>query len=68
VVSIEQKYAASGKQNGTGTQKLAEVVSITTPAVLQLLSADGIQADASTVEDVANVVVAVLNAKAAPTS
>jgi hypothetical protein len=66
VVSIEQKYAAAGKQNGTGAQKLAEVLSIATPATLQLFAKEGVDVDAAEVEKITNVVVDALNAKMPP--
>ena len=42
IISIEQKYAASGVQNGTGAQKTAEVLALSGPALAQLLAAAGV--------------------------
>lgn len=42
VVSIEQKYAAANLQNGTGTQKAAEVLALSGPAATQMLTAAGV--------------------------
>lgn len=68
VISIEQKYAASGIQSGTGLQKSAEVLSLAGPAATQLLT----QAGVSNVTDdyissIVTAVVGVLNA-ISPTS
>jgi hypothetical protein len=38
VLEVEQKYAASGIQSGTGTQKLAEVMTLAGSAVTALLT------------------------------
>ena len=38
VLLVEQKYAASGAQSGTGAQKLAEVLLLTEQAVTALLA------------------------------
>src|SRR5229473_1500182 len=43
VLLVEQKYAASGVQSGTGAQKLAEVVLLTEQSVTWLLSKDGVR-------------------------
>lgn len=43
VVQTEQKFAALGKQSGTGVQKAAEAISILTPAVAQVLGLAGEQ-------------------------
>jgi hypothetical protein len=61
VLSVEQKYAASGVQTGTGSQKLAEVLTLTESAVTTLLAQDGITADTSYVTNLVNAVVAILN-------
>ena len=45
VLLVEQKYAAAGVQNGTGAQKLAEVMLLTEQAVTGLLAKAGITAD-----------------------
>lgn len=61
VLLVEQKYAASGVQNGTGAQKLAEVLTLTEDAVVSLLKQEGITADTSYVTNLVNAVVAILN-------
>lgn len=67
VISIEQKYAASNAQTGTGVQKAAEVLTLAGPAATSLLTQAGVPAvDDTYIGDVINAVVAVLNAKAAP--
>ncbi len=38
VLLVEQKYAASGVQSGTGAQKLAEVMLLTEQSVMALLA------------------------------
>lgn len=68
VLAVEQKYAASGVQNGTGAQKLAEVMLLTEQAVTSLLKQAGINADSTYVENLVNAVVAILNVQAAPTA
>lgn len=67
VISIEQKYAASNVQSGTGPQKAAEVLTLAGPAATQLLTQAGVPAvDDAYIGDVISAVVGVLNAKAAP--
>src|ERR1700685_3285278 len=61
VLLVEQKYAASGVQSGTGAQKLAEVMLLTQGAVTALLAKAGITADSSYIESVISAVVAILN-------
>ena len=61
VLSIEQKFAAAGKQSGTGAQKLAEVLLVAQPVVQQLLQQAGITADASYLQSLVSAVVAILN-------
>ncbi len=61
VLLVEQKYAASGVQSGTGAQKLAEVMLLTEQSVTALLAKAGITADASYIESVVSAVVAILN-------
>jgi hypothetical protein len=61
VLLVEQKYAASGVQSGTGTAKLAEVLLLTEQAVTTLLKQEGITADTSYVTNLVNAVVAILN-------
>jgi hypothetical protein len=65
VMLVEQKYAASGVQNGTGQQKLAEVMLLVGPTVTALLSKAGIAPDSSYVESIVSAVVAILNVQQA---
>jgi hypothetical protein len=66
VLLVEQKYAAAGVQNGTGAQKLAEVVLLAGPAVTQLLTQAGIQASTAYIQSLVSAVVAILNVQAMP--
>jgi hypothetical protein len=66
VLAVEQKYAAAGVQNGTGTQKLAEVMTLTSSAVITLLKQEGITADTAYVQSLVSAVVAILNVQQAP--
>ena len=61
VLLVEQKYAASGAQNGTGAQKLAEVMLLTEQSVTALLGKAGITANTTYIESVISAVVAILN-------
>jgi hypothetical protein len=61
VLLVEQKYAASGVQSGTGAQKLAEVMLLTEQSVTALLAKAGITADSSYIASVVSAVVAILN-------
>lgn len=61
VMEVEQKYAASGIQSGTGAQKAAEVLTITGPAVIALLAKEGITADSTYVQSLIDAVVGILN-------
>jgi hypothetical protein len=61
VLLVEQKYAASGVQNGTGAQKLSEVMLLTEQSVTALLAKGGITADSGYVASVVSAVVAILN-------
>ena len=65
VLLVEQKYAASGVQNGTGAQKLSEVMLLTEQSVTSLLSSAGITADASYLQNIVSAVVAILNVQSA---
>jgi hypothetical protein len=68
VVLVEQKFSAAGKQDGTGAQKLAEVLVLVENAVTSILTQYGVKADAGYVTSLVNAVVAVLNVQAAPAS
>jgi hypothetical protein len=65
VLLVEQKYAASGVQSGTGAQKLAEVVLLTEQSVTTLLAKAGVAADTSYIESLVSAVVAILNVQTA---
>ncbi|ODU53850.1 MAG: hypothetical protein BGO25_05325 [Acidobacteriales bacterium 59-55] len=66
VLMVEQKYAASGAQSGSGAQKLAEVMALAGTAVASLLRQGGIAANGSYVESLVSAVVGVLNVQAMP--
>lgn len=67
VLLVEQKYAASGVQNGTGAQKSAEVLTLTEQAVTQLLISSGLtNVDSTYIQSLINAVVAILNVTPAP--
>jgi hypothetical protein len=66
VLLVEQKYAAAGVQSGTGAQKFAEVITLASPVVTQLLGQAGVNASAAYVRNLVNAVVAVLNVQAMP--
>jgi hypothetical protein len=68
VLLVEQKYAAAGAQNGTGPQKLADVLTLAGPVVTQLLSKAGLPATPAYVQNLAAAVVAILNAQTVPTT
>ena len=61
VMLVEQKYAASGVQNGTGEQKLAEVLLLAGPAVTSLLAQAGITPTVEYLRNLISAVVAILN-------
>ena len=66
VAAVEQKFTAAGAPTGTGTQKLAQVVSMVGPTVTQLLGQEGLSVNQTQITGIINAVVAVLNAQAAP--
>ena len=65
VLLVEQKYAASGAQSGTGAEKLNEVMLLTESAVTGLLAKAGVQVDSSYLQSVVSAVVAILNVQSA---
>jgi hypothetical protein len=65
VLLVEQKYAASGVQSGTGTQKLNEVMLLTEQAVTSLLSTAGVTTDSNYLQSLVSAVVAILNVQTA---
>jgi len=68
VLLVEQKYAASGVQNGTGTQKLAEVLLLTEQSVTALLAKAGITANTAYITSLVSAVVAILNVQSITTA
>jgi hypothetical protein len=68
VLLVEQKYAASGVQSGTGAQKLAEVMLLTQGAVTSLLAQTGVTASSSYIESLVSAVVSVLNVQQMPSN
>ena len=66
VLRVEQKYAAAGVQNGTGAEKLAEVLALATQAVTALLSKAGVTATSDYISRLVDAVVAILNAQPMP--
>ncbi len=68
VLEVEQKYAASGIQSGTGTQKLAEVMTLAGSAVTTLLTQANVEASAAYVQSLVSAVVAILNVQSMPAS
>ena len=61
VLLVEQKYAATGNQTGTGSAKLAEVVTLAGDAVTALLVKAGVPVTADYLEKLISAVVAILN-------
>jgi len=68
VLLVEQKYAASGAQTGTGAQKLAEVVLLTQGAVTSLWQKAGVTVSSSYLESLVTAVVSILNVQQMPAS
>jgi phage tail sheath protein FI len=66
ILLVEQKYAASGLQSGTGPQKLAEVTLLAGPVVTQLLSQAGVSISTAYVQSLVSAVVAILNVQPMP--
>jgi hypothetical protein len=61
VVTVEQKMAAGAAATGTGAQKAADVLTIVTPTVTQLLQAEGLTVDAPYIQKLTNAIVDILN-------
>jgi hypothetical protein len=61
VSTVEQKYAALGKQTGSGAAKLADALQIGEPAISQLLKLAGKASDTAAVTAYINSVVTVAN-------
>lgn len=66
VAMVEQKYAALGKQTGTGPSKLADALQIGEPLIAQALADMGRAHDTAAVTKFINEVVDILNAAPAP--
>lgn len=75
IVTVEQKYAASGQQSGTGAQKAADVLTLVNGAVQTLLSSStvagelksaGITVNDTYVQNLINAVVGFLNVQGVP--
>jgi hypothetical protein len=66
IIAVEQKYAALGQQNGTGAQKLQDVLTITQPLIAQMLKDAGKPNDTAAVTKVINELVDILNMAPAP--
>jgi hypothetical protein len=67
VIEVEQKYAAAGVQSGTGTQKLATVITLVEPVVTSLLAKAGIGGASTTyIQNLVSAVVGILNVQAMP--
>lgn len=66
VIMVEQKYAAAGMQNATGTQKAAEVLTLVEAAVTTILKQAGITADTTYIQGLINAVVGILNVQTPP--
>ncbi len=66
VILAEQKWAALGKQDGTGVQKLADVLQIAEPLIAQALHDAGRDSSTAAVTNYINAVVSVLNVAPAP--
>ena len=67
VMLAEQKAAALGKQDGSGPQKLADVLQLMEPVIAQALKDAGKDSSTAAVTNYINGVVAILNATPAPT-
>lgn len=67
VIEVEQKYAATGVQSGTGAQKSAEVLTLVGPAVTSLLNQAGVpNASTAYIQSLISAVVGVLNVQMLP--
>ncbi|WP_263382772.1 hypothetical protein [Granulicella arctica] len=61
VIMVEQKYAATGTQSGTGAQKLADVLLLAGPAASSLLTSAGIITSPAYLQKLISAIVAILN-------
>jgi hypothetical protein len=60
VVTIEQKYVNANISTGNGPQKLADVLTIVSPTVTDLLTKEGLHVDQEFITNIVNAVVAIL--------
>ncbi len=65
VVTVEQKFKASGAPSGSGAQKSAQVLAIVGPAVTALLAQEKINISTTQLNGIINAAVAVLNVQLA---
>jgi hypothetical protein len=64
ILLIEQKYAAQKQQDGTGTQKAADVITLAGPSAIALLNQAGVPAaDNTFIGDLIKILVGLLNLK-----
>lgn len=69
VITVEQKYAAQGIQNGTGTQKLADVTALAGSAVTSLLTQAGVKnVTTDYIQSLISAVVSIMNIQQPPAS
>ncbi len=67
VASVRQKLAAAGVATAAGSELAADVLTIVTPTVTQLLTEAGVKNVNSTyIQNIVNAVVAILNVQQAP--
>jgi len=62
VIQVEQKFAAIGKQSGTGPAKLADALTVLGPVVSQSFAAAKLPSDGTTVANFISRIVDFLNA------
>lgn len=66
IIATEQKYAALGKQTGTGASKLQDVLGISGPVIANFLKQAGQPNDATSVTNVINSLVTIMNLMPSP--
>jgi hypothetical protein len=67
VASVQQKLAAAGVKTATGTALAADVLTIVTPTVTQLLTEAGVKnVNSAYIQKIVNAVVAILDVQRAP--
>jgi hypothetical protein len=65
VVTVETKMAVANINTEAGAKKAADVLTIVTPTVTQLLTAEGLNVDTAYIQKIIDAVVAVLNVREA---